>query len=412
MRHTNKVDAILKGMLLAALSSGFGFLALGQWASVAPTVFTRQFVGMGLLSPTRHWPTVPIGAVRPTGTTWGYIEPAKGQYNWSGLDSWVAQANAHGAEFVYVFMNTPQWASSRPNEKCSRGNNGCAAPPNPADWEEFVTAVVTRYQGRIADYEMWNEPNIIGFYTGTPAQMVDMVARASRIIKSVNPHAKIVSPSSSGSGWPTQHDVWLDQYLQAGGGKFTDVIAWHGYPGFDNRAPPPPEVMVQQINQIRAVMAKHGLSNLPIWDTEGSFMKDMFTPDEQQQAAWLTRWYLIQFTHGVARTYWYQWDSPTYGTLWRDPAGTTVAGDALKQVIGWLDGVTASTPCAPVTNGIWTCDLVKGNQRFRAVWSTSAQSTYADTKSFTAYTDMLGVKSKIASQPITVGPLPVLLQVH
>src|SRR5579859_7937104 len=47
-----------------------------------PVQFTRQFVGMHTLSPTRHWPDLPFGSIRPAGTSWGALEPAKGQYDW------------------------------------------------------------------------------------------------------------------------------------------------------------------------------------------------------------------------------------------------------------------------------------------------------------------------------------------
>lgn len=367
---------------------------------------------MNLLVPTRHWPTLPIGAVRPAGTTWGAIEPVKGAYNWQGLDSWVNQAQIHGAEFDYVFLNTPQWASTRPFEKCNRGFIGCAAPPRPEDWEAFITALVTRYKGRIADYELWNEPNAPGFWSGSPAEMVDMAARAYRIIKSIDPKATVLSPASASPGWPLSHEVWLDHYLTAGGGKYADVIAWHGYVGRENVPPLPPEDLLQQINAIRAVLAKHGLSNLPLWNTEGSFEKDIETPDEQQQATFVVRWYLLQFTHGVGRTYWYQWDNVKYGTMWREQTGLTPAGEALKEVLRWLDGVTDSTPCASSNGSLWSCDLIKGNKRFRAVWNTSGPATYSDTKGFSSYADVSGAQTKITGLPIAIGPRPILLQVR
>ncbi|MUH46078.1 MAG: hypothetical protein F2793_06150, partial [Actinobacteria bacterium] len=38
------------------------------------------------------WPTIPVGAFRlwDTRTTWSTIEPVKGQFNWSTLDTAVA----------------------------------------------------------------------------------------------------------------------------------------------------------------------------------------------------------------------------------------------------------------------------------------------------------------------------------
>ena len=189
--------------------------------------FAPQFMGMHTLSPTRHWPTVPFGAMRPAGTTWGFIEPKQGQFDWHGLDSWVAASQAHHVELDYLFLNTPQWASTRPDEKCNRGLIGCAAPPTDKAWVSFVTALVKRYKGRIASYEMWNEPNAIGFYTGTAAQMAHLVSLAYPIIKTIDPQAIVVSPAPSSTGWPTPNAKWLDDFLPAGGGKYVNVIARH-----------------------------------------------------------------------------------------------------------------------------------------------------------------------------------------
>ncbi len=136
--------------------------------------FSPEFMGMHTLSPTRHWPSVAFGSVRPAGTSWGALEPSKGQYDWHSLDSWVSEAQTHGVQLDYVFVNTPAWASTRPDEPCANRRAGCAAPPNLNDWEEFVRALVTRYRGRISSYELWNEPNGSGFWTGSPQDMVEL----------------------------------------------------------------------------------------------------------------------------------------------------------------------------------------------------------------------------------------------
>ncbi len=375
--------------------------------------FSAQFMGMHTLSPTRHWPTVPIGAMRPTGTTWASIEPSRGVFQWQGLDSWVAVSQAQGAQLDYVFLNTPQWASTRPNEHCNRGPIGCAAPPNDADWRQFVTTLATRYKGRIASYELWNEADAGGFWTGTPAQMAHLASLAYPIIKSIDPNAIVVSPSDAApGGWPIPYDQWLKQYLQAGGGKYADAIAWHGYAAARSNQPAEfPEItIVNQIETIRALLSKYGLQNLPLWDTEGGWGADTQLPGQQQQAAFLARWYLIQFSYGVARAYWYQWDNPLWGTLWTPASGPTPAAVAYAQVSDWLTGATASTPCAAASGPVWTCDWSKGNRKYRAVWTTSGTASYGDTSGFTQSLDLTGAKHKIAGKPIPISELPILLQ--
>jgi hypothetical protein len=376
-----------------------------------PIHFSPEFIGMHTLSPTRHWPDLPFGSIRPAGTSWGALEPAKGQYDWHSLDTWVSQAQAHNVQLDYVFLNTPQWASTRPNEPCPGKRLGCAAPPDLNAWSEFVTTLVTRYKGKISSYELWNEPNGSGFWTGTPQQMVELASRAYSIIKSIDPTAVVTSPAVSSSGWPLSHDAWLDQYLAAGGGKYADVIAWHGYAGRNDRPALPAEGLSQQIQALKNVLAKYNLRWLPIWNTEGGWGKDAQLPDENAQAAFVIKWYMINFTNGIARAYWYQWDNPQWGTLWREGTGLTKAGQAARQVIDWLSGTTAAAPCGQLHGSpIWQCDFEKGQTPYRVLWSASGEATFSGTTGLVSVTPDEGTPQAFNHKPISVTSQPLLLQ--
>jgi len=372
--------------------------------------FSPEFIGMHTLSPARHWPEVPFGSIRPAGVSWGALEPAKGQYDWHSLDTWVQETQRHHVQLDYVFVNVPRWASTRPDEQCIGKKFGCAAPPKMGDWEEFVTTLVTRYKGKIASYELWNEPNASGFWTGTPKEMAALAERAYGIIKSIDPAAIVASPAPSSTGWPMAHDAWFDEYFKAGGGKYADVIAWHGYAGRNDQPALPPEGLARQIQSLRAVMAKHQLADRAIWNTEGGWGKDAQLPDEQEQAAFLVKWYLINFTNGIARAYWYQWDNPDWGTLWRESSGITAAGKAAQQVAEWLAGATSVNPCAPSgSSGLWICDLRKGNGQFRVAWSASGRTPYAAAGDIASITEAGGEK-RAGGGAISVGSRPLLLE--
>ena len=407
---------IAAGLWLFLQASALGGISGGAPAKSAesnlrPQQFSLDFVGMHTLSPTRHWPDLQFGSIRPAGTSWGAMEPAKGQFDWHSLDSWVAQSQIYHVQLDYVFVNTPQWASTRPNESCAGRRFGCAAPPNLDDLAAFVTALVTRYRGKISSYELWNEPNASGFWTGTPQQMADLAARVYPIIKSIDPSAIVTTPAVSSTGWPLTHDAWLDEYLAAGGGKYADVIAWHGYAGRNDQPSLPPEQLSNQIRALRKVLAKYNLGHMPVWNTEGGWGKDAQLPNENAQAAFLTKWFLINFTNGIARAYWYQWDNPDWGTLWREGVGITPAGSAAQQVVTWLEGTTAVAPCrlaqAPQ---VWECDVQKGTKLFRVVWSASGETTFNDVASVVAVTTMGGSRQAADHQPIAVTSQPLLLE--
>ena len=115
----------------------------------------------------------------------------------TNLDSWVALSQAKGNEMLYDLFRTPQWASSQPTQSGADGPGECAPPTKMADWDAWVTAVVTHVQGKIKYWELANEPNELSFYCGTQQQMVTLAQHASQIIKSIDPMAKLVGPASS-----------------------------------------------------------------------------------------------------------------------------------------------------------------------------------------------------------------------
>lgn len=417
MRHARSyaivaVSGVFLFLLQGAGPEGSARNSSAREPELQPYRFSPEFMGMHTLSPGRHWPQVSFGSIRPAGVSWGALEPTKGQYDWHSLDTWVAQSQAHHVELDYVFLNTPHWASTRPEEACSGRTPGCAAPPDLDDWQEFVTTLATRYKGKIQSYELWNEPNGAGFWSGTPKQMVELAARAYPIIKGIDPSAIVTTPAVSSSGWPLSHDAWMDEYLTAGGGKYADVIAWHGYAGRNDHPAFPVEGLAQQIKALRTVLARHNLSQLPIWNTEGGWGKDAQLPDENEQAAFLVKWYLINFTDGIARAYWYQWDNPDWGTLWREGSGVTPAGEAAQQVYNWLSDTTGASPCHRVgTSTLWSCELQKGSTLYRVVWSTAGEVSYQDIADVVSYTPEGGGKRPSDHQPVAVGPRPILFEI-
>ena len=105
------------------------------------------------------------------GTTWAELEPAKGVWNWGGLDNFVAAAQEHGVSDILLNLGqSPRWASSSPETAGHMYGTPALTPAPPAniqDWRDYVTAVAQRYKGRIRYYEIWNEPNGPSWYTGS-----------------------------------------------------------------------------------------------------------------------------------------------------------------------------------------------------------------------------------------------------
>src|SRR3954467_15673746 len=127
-------------------------------SSIAESTF-----GMHVHDPINHWPATPVGYWRAwdARVDWPRVEPAQGSFDFTVLDRYVDQAEQHHAKTLYVLGNTPKWAAQDPTSVGTQGLRGATSPPTDVQlWQEFVSAVVTRYKGQIDAYEIWNEADL------------------------------------------------------------------------------------------------------------------------------------------------------------------------------------------------------------------------------------------------------------
>ncbi len=381
---------------------------------VPPTFFADHLINK------TDWFTVPTGALgKGTEVNWAYSEPQRGVYNWANLDAWVATAQSHNVDYFFSNDQVPQWAASN-TSTCSPtypGSNvtGCSSGvSNIQDWDDFVTALVTRYKGKIKIYELWNEPNT--YFSGTYAEMVQLTQHMHDIVRSIDPNAIIVAPSytCSSASFPEYAGCVssLDGYLNAGGVTDVDAVPLHGYPHHDNQTA---EAIITTIGTYQQIMAKHGLSGKELWDTEGSWGDSSYSTccqnaSADQQVAFVARHYLLHWSAGVTRYYWYSWDNSGWGTLWDPSGGTHAAGVAYGQVYNWMVGATMTQACAIQSGTVWTCTLTRPNgYTGLVVWNTAGNSSYNAASNFSTYRDLTG-KSSAITGTLTIGPKPILLE--
>src|SRR4051812_25166745 len=161
-------------------------LVLSLLMAAAVAQIPSTFFGMHILhavNGSTPWPTDQFGALRlwDSGVDWHEIATARGTYNWTNFDKWMALAQQHNVDVTYTFGRVPSWAN---------GGQGTAAPmTNMQDWDDFVRAVVTRAAGRVKYWEIWNEPNDTHFWNGSVATLVTMAQHARDIIKSIDANA-------------------------------------------------------------------------------------------------------------------------------------------------------------------------------------------------------------------------------
>jgi hypothetical protein len=373
----------------------------------------------GAAQPT-PWPAIPFGSWRlwDAGVAWPALEPEKGKWNFTTLDKYVAMADEHHVEILLTLGLTPPWASARPEEKSGYSPGNAAEPKNISDWQDFVRTVATRYKGRVHYYEIWNEPNFKQYYTGTPEEMVTLVAEASKILREVDPWNRVVSPSASTrSGLP-----WLEQFLQQGGAKYVNIIGYHFYV-----APNPPETMIDTVAQVRVFMEKYGIPHMPLWDSEtGWAIANRFSEvqignsgmgrvlSESEAEAYVARAYILLWASGVDRFYYYSWDSGVMGLTEKDATTTKAPARAYATIENWLVGAKMLS-CESNADGTWVSELSRqGNYHGWIVWNTTRTANFTPPASWRVKQarDLAGKTEPLqpGSLSIPIGPSPLLLE--
>jgi hypothetical protein len=390
---------------LLAILSALGLVATSLPPAVCqtPTTVSAPLFGMTIVT-TNDWPTVSVGALgKGAAVNWPYTEPQRGVYNWSNLDAWVNLADSHGVSFFFSNDLVPEWAAAD-TSTCSTtftGSSvvGCTSGvANIQDWDNFVTALATRYKGRII-YELWNEPNA-KTYTGTLAEMVTLTSHEYNIIRRLDPGALIATPGPT-YGVSGAAD-YLTQYFNAGGPTGIDVVSWHAYW-------PDPEHVVSNVAKMRTMMNQFGLSSKQLWDTEGAWNN---TQSLQQQAAFVARYYLLHGSLGLNRFYWYAWDSPSTGTMFIPGSGERPDAIAYQQVYNWMVGATITGPCSVASDSTWTCTLTRPNgYEALAVWNSSGTVSYTPNSIYKSYKDLSGNTHTIQGS-IQVSTSPILMESH
>lgn len=336
------------------------------------------------------WPDAPIGAWRlwDAGVSWRDMERRRGDIDFNRLDLWVRLAETKGAEVVYAFGVTPRWASARPDEAGAYGEGSAAEPASIEDWRNFVRAVATRYKGRIRVYEVWNEPNWKNFYTGSWATMADLTREVARIVKEIDPGARIVLPALASADGLTR----IDALLATGVANHVDVIGYHFYTGHR-----PPEVMFDMVQKLKSSLDRAGVRDKPIWNTEfgwlvqgagrtidpavAGFSKKDPVYSEAMAASFLARAIFILESQGVSRSFFYAWDNESMGAF--DPKTEQIKPSfpiALRAVDRWRQGhrwhcerqlheVFCRDAAAPGVAIAWTVADEFDLSRLKAQWS-------------------------------------------
>jgi xylan 1,4-beta-xylosidase len=172
---------------------------------------------------------------------------------------------------------------------------GIISPP--ADWsdwhalvKEYATHLVERYGiDEVAKwgFEVWNEPNLVVFWTGSQDDYFQLYAESARAVKAVDQRLRVGGPSTAASEWIEPLAAYAED-----NGLPLDFVTSHTYGNLPVDAEP--------------ALGRHGFEKSPIWWTEWGVGSTHYGPihDGVIGAAFVLSGYLAVQNRMDALAYW------------------------------------------------------------------------------------------------------------
>jgi xylan 1,4-beta-xylosidase len=258
------------------------------------------------------------------------IEDGKTTYNWSKIDQLYDGLLArHIRPFVELGFTPQALATSENSVFYWHGNT---SHPKPEAWHNLIDAFIRHIEERYGReevrtwfFEVWNEPNLSGFWEGADQKAYfDLYDLTSKTIKSIDPALRVGGPSTAGAAWVTE---FLAHVKQSGVG--VDFVTTHTYGvqgGFldeegksDTKLDPSEDAIVGDVRRVRDQISASPFPGLPLYFSEWS---TSYTPRDPVHDSYISAPYILaklKASQGLAQgmSYW------TYTDLFEEPGPPT-----------------------------------------------------------------------------------------
>ena len=166
------------------------------------------------------------------------VEPRKGVWNEDLLKKFsrgVDLLHSHGVAVEFLLCYNARWNSTPELSKAADRREWLFSPPvDVEEWRKYVAKVVSLYGDKVKYWEVWNETDIIQFWTGTAEQYLTLLKVSHEAVKAVDPKLQVMT---SGFATLLPHGGRKDPDFMAKvvkqGAEFFDILAHHQHGSFD-----------------------------------------------------------------------------------------------------------------------------------------------------------------------------------
>ena len=253
-------------------------------------------------------------------------------YDWTGVDRLYDQLKARRLRPFVELGFTPD--ALKTSENSIFWWKGNTSHPRLDAWTELVAAFVQHIRQRYgADevrqwfFEVWNEPNLDGFWEKADKQAyLDLYTATAKTIKAIDPALRVGGPATAGAAWVPE---FLDHCKKTGAA--VDFVATHTYGvdgGFldengkdDTKLSEKPDAITGDVLRVRREIEASNFPGIPLYFTEWS---TSYTPRDLVHDSYVSAPYILSKLKAVqgavqGMSYW------TYTDLFEEPGPPTVA---------------------------------------------------------------------------------------
>jgi len=258
------------------------------------------------------------------------VENGKTVYSWTKIDQLYDDLLArHVRPFVELGFTPKALATSQNSIFYWNGNT---SHPDPAGWHDLVDAFIRHLEERYGRdevrtwyFEVWNEPNLSGFWEGGDQKayfgLYDLTAKT---IKSIDPALRVGGPATAGAAWVPEFLAHVKQ-----SGAAVDFVTTHTYGvdgGFldeegksDTKLSASPDAIVGDVRKVRKQIAASPFPDLPLYFSEWS---TSYTPRDSVHDSYISAAYILSKLKACegkvqGMSYW------TYSDLFEEPGPPT-----------------------------------------------------------------------------------------
>lgn len=242
-----------------------------------------------------------IARLRAAGATytresiaWYRVEPNRGQWDFSGIDPWVAEAARQGLRITALLDGPPAWATGSTDRKVAPVTGQPLT-----DYANYARKLVERYGSEgtfwaanpqlpklpIVEWDVWNEPYQRWFWrnTGThawpdPEGYAEMFRAVASEASKADPNAKFMAEVEVATD-DANNEPFLTKMFDAVPdlAAHMDIASAHPYVNTDGRSPTvcAPEVNDMsnrynfcRVKTIRRILDREGAAGAKLWLTE------------------------------------------------------------------------------------------------------------------------------------------------